>query len=319
MQLNTFTIPKPEHGSQEWLSVRWRNEQGLARIAASEAAAVHNDHGFMSSGDLALSKLADAPPQPIEQNKAMERGQRLEPFVLSWYKDMNGGDVATPEVMYCYEEEGVRLIATLDAVKRVDGGFTPVEIKTINRRWTGDMPRYWYWQGVQQAICTGSDQVEWVIFDNNLELHTYTQVVTSDERQVHIEACRAFLKAIDAGEMPEGATFSYDDISQRHPEGDGRTVELGQDWAETLEALAGVNAEIKQLKEAEDALKATLCQQLGDAEFGTIDGTLVVSWKTAKRTAFDQKRFEAEHPALAEKFKKTTTYRTFRVLSEGGK
>lgn len=316
MQLNTFTIPKPDHGSPKWLAVRWRNEQGLARIAASEAASIHNEHGFMSSGDLALAKLADAPPQPVEMNRAMERGQRLEPFVLSWYRDMNSGMVAIPDVMYCYEGEGVRLIATLDGIT---DEMIPIEVKTISRRWDGKMPRYWYWQGVQQAICTGSDRVEWVIFDNNLELHTYTQVVTSDERQIHIEACRTFLKSIDAGEMPEGATFSYDDVSKRHPEGDGRTVELGQDWAETLEALAGVGAEIKQLKEAEDTLKATLCQQLGDAEFGTINGNLVVSWKTAKRTAFDQKRFESEHPALAEKFKKTTTYRTFRVLSEGGK
>ena len=317
MQLNTFTIPKPEHGSPEWLAVRWRNEQGLARISASEAAAVHNEHGFVSSGDLALAKMSDTPPQPVEANKAMERGQRLEPFVLSWYRDLNGGDVATPEVMYCYEEDGVRLIATLDAVQRTDGGLVPVEIKTINRRWNGEMPRYWYWQGVHQAICTGSDQIEWVIFDNNLEPHTHTQVVTSDERQVHIEACRAFLKAVDSGQMPEGATFSYEDISQRHPEGDGSSVDLGDEAAEIVSALADVAAEIKTLKAAEDSLKASICQLLGDAEFGTIGGTLAVSWKTSQRSAFDQKRFESEHPALAQKFKKTTTYRTFRVLSKG--
>lgn len=314
MQLNLYTIPKPTHGSPEWLAVRWRDEQGWARISASVAAAVHNEHKFVSSGDLALELLADQPPQPKETNSAMERGQRLEPFVLSWYRDTCAGNVMEPAVMYCYEEDGVRLIATLDAIH----GTTPVEIKTISRRWDGKLPRYWYWQGVQQAICTGASEIEWVIFDNHLELHTYTQVVTSDERQIHIETCRAFLKAIDAGEMPEGATFAYDDILERHPEGDGRTVELGQEWSETLEAMADIAAQIKNLKEAEDTLKASLCQQLGDAEFGTVDGTVVVSWKTAKRTAFDQKRFEAEHPALAQKFKKTTTYRTFKIMTKGG-
>jgi predicted phage-related endonuclease len=43
---------------------------------------------------------------------------------------------------------------------------------------------------------------------------------------------------------------------------------------------------------------------------------LLVTWKTASRTSFDTKKFEAEHPALAAKYKKTSKYRTFRVVGK---
>jgi predicted phage-related endonuclease len=53
---------------------------------------------------------------------------------------------------------------------------------------------------------------------------------------------------------------------------------------------------------------------MGDAEYGEVDGRTVCTWKTATRTSFDTKRFELEHPALADKFKKQTTYRAFRAV-----
>jgi predicted phage-related endonuclease len=44
---------------------------------------------------------------------------------------------------------------------------------------------------------------------------------------------------------------------------------------------------------------------------------LALTWKTSERTSLDQKKLEQEHPALVEKFKKTTTIRTLRVATKG--
>jgi predicted phage-related endonuclease len=307
-----YTVQKPTHGSQDWLNLRWKNEQGEARISASVAAAVHGEHQYTSAADLAFELLADAPPAPSTPTAAMDRGNRLEPLLLDWYGDINGVNVTAPDEMFCYDEDDVRLIATLDGISAHDG--TPIEVKTYNRRWTGQLSRTWYWQGVQQAICANKDEIEWVIFDSDLEMQRYTQVVTSDEKQQHIEACRRFLAHIDMGMLPEIAQPEYKHATALHPVGNGKTVELPESIVEIVAELAAVRDQQKSLGKVEDDLKAQVCLLLGEAEYGTMNGEPVISWKTANRTTFDGKKFEAEHPALYNKYKTTTPYRTVRVL-----
>jgi len=44
-----------------------------------------------------------------------------------------------------------------------------------------------------------------------------------------------------------------------------------------------------------------------------------VTWKNSTRTSFDAKQFEAEHPALYAKFKKTSKFRTMRITAKESK
>lgn len=307
-----YTVPKPTHGSQEWLNTRWKNENGEARISASVAAAVHGEHQYTSAADLAFELLADTPPTPSAPTAAMDRGNRLEPLIIEWFADIQGVNVVTPDEMYCYDEDGVRLIATLDGM--IAHGETPVEVKTYNRRWNGQLSRTWYWQGVQQAICANKDEIEWVIFDSDLELQRYTQVVTSDEKQVHLEACRRFLAMIDMGMLPEVAQPEYKHAALLHPIGKPKSVELPASAVEIVAELAAVREQQKEIAKQEDDLKAQICLLLGEAEFGTLNGEVAISWKTAQRSSFDGKKFESEHPALYNKYKTTTSYRTVRIL-----
>jgi predicted phage-related endonuclease len=87
----------------------------------------------------------------------------------------------------------------------------------------------------------------------------------------------------------------------------------------SLERLAQAREQKKQAEAVEELIKGELAMLLQDAEYGAIDGTQVVSWKNSSRTSFDTKKFEAEHPALAEKFKKTSTFRTMRIIAKGAK
>ena len=308
-------IPKPTHGSQEWLNLRWENERGEKRVTASVAAAVHGEHKYTSMADLAVELLAKQPPEPKEANDAMRRGTILEGPLMKWAGEILGKEIVEPQELFCYEEPGVRLLATIDGFD----GTNVYEVKTYNKRWTGQLPRQWYWQGVQQAICTDNDKIEWVIFDSDLQLHFHTQVVTSDERQHHIDKVREFLGFIDVGMMPEGADPTYDNAASLYPEGYENTVILGHDVYDTLERLALAREQKKQAEAAEEQLKGELAMMLQDCEYGSIDGTTVVSWKNSERTSFDSKKFQAEHPALYDKFKKTTKFRTMRILAKEAK
>ena len=311
-----YTIPKPPHGSQEWLDVRWQNEQFLKRITASIAAAVHGENKFVTPEDLAAELLAKTPPVPKEQNDAMLRGTLMEPVVAHMASLHLNVTITEPQDLYCYEEDGVRLMATMDG-KDMSGKF--YEIKTTNKRWDGILPRSWYWQGVQQAICTDATEIIWAIMDSTFQINYYTQIVTSDERQQHIDAVRKFLGFIDMEMMPEGAVPTYDNASTIYPEGYENTVALSDDVYNTLERLSIAKEQIKSAEAVRDQLQGELGMLLGDAEYGSIDGVQVVSWKNSSRTSFDAKQFEKEHPALHAKFKKTSTFRTMRITAKESK
>jgi hypothetical protein len=312
---NHYRINKPKHGSQNWLNVRWENDEGQKRVTASVAAAVHGQHKYTSKADLAVELLAQKPPKPKQQNQAMIRGTILEGPLLQWAAKDLGVEISEPQELFCYEEPGVRLMATIDGTD----GSKIYELKTYNKRWNGELPRQWYWQGVQQAICTDSNQIEWVVFDSSMELHFHTQVVSSDERQVHIDKVREFLGFIDMGMMPEGADPSYDNAATLYPEGYENTVVLDHSVYDTLERLSLAREHKKQAEAVEEQLKGELAMMLQDCEYGSVDGTAVLSWKNSERTSFDSKRFQEEHPALYDKFKKTTRFRTMRIIAKEAK
>lgn len=308
--MNHYTFAKPQHGTPAWLAARWKNEQGFARISASNAAAVHNEHPFMSAAQLAVELLKEHPPTPGVENRAMQRGNTLEEPIRDWAGKLLGTPLITPCVMYAYEEDGVRLVATIDAVNEKKEVF---EIKTKRGRWNRQLPRYWYWQGVQQAICANVDKIDWVVFDSDLDIQFLTQVVTSDEKRTHIEACRNYLAAIDMGMIPDGAETTYSDVSDLYA-GDGSSVSLTENQAALVVSYLAAQKYISEMQAQADKMKTSLCEAMKDAEYAHLNGDVQITWKSAKRTSFDSKRFEAEHPALAAKYKKQTTYRTFRVV-----
>lgn len=308
-----YRIPKPPHGSQEWLTARWRDEDGNPVITASMAACVHNENKWTSPADYALELMSDAPPAPKEATAVMERGNKMEPILLQIaandFKDQDV-DILTPDVMYGYKTDGVSLLATLDGIST---NGEPIEVKTTRNRWTGELPRTWHWQGVQQAICADSDSVQWVIFDSDLTIHYHLQVVSSDEKQAHITACESFLNEIAMGRVPFAETATLDAVAQRYPGDEGGTVELDESMSGLIEQLREAREGKKHFSEMEDAIKAKLGMALGDAEEGTINGQRVVTWRQQSRTSFDAKALEKEHPALFKKFQKTGTYRVMKV------
>jgi predicted phage-related endonuclease len=308
--MNISTINKPLHGSQEWLQVRWKNENNQARISASVAAVVHGEHQYKSIADLAMELLNDNPPTPTKTNEAMERGNRLEPTLVAWVADLLGVEVKTPDIMYTYDAPGLRLIATLDGVT---SNNVPVEVKTTRKIWGGALNREWYWQGVHQAICVGADSVEWGILDGNLEFHRYTQVVSSDEKGIHLDACTQFLAAIDNGFMPDNAVLNYSHIETMYPVQEAKVVELTADQGLLVNDLAEIRDAKRALDTQEDAIKALLGAVLQNSDTGVLNGKTLVTWKTQSRTSFDSKKFELDHPVLAGKYKKQTEYKTMKT------
>lgn len=313
-------IRKPRHGSAEWLMLRHRDANGNPVISASDAAAVHGEHRFKTRHQLFAEKMAPEPPVSIT-NEAMERGNRLEPTIRDWAADKLDCRLVEPSYMYAIEHDGCPMVATLDAIDEwsyENDPTTPhvvVEIKTYNREWDGVLPRYWYWQGVQQAICADSCMITWAVFDSTLSLHLYEQVVNQDEKLAHIRAVQDFIFWLRIGEPNPEWPASYDDIQTMYPSAEANTVDITS-HAHLLSELRDVQFQKKELGVIEDELKAKIAVLLGDSDTGMVDGNAVVTWKQQSRSSFDTKGFSADHPDLVEKYTKSNTFRVLRVKGD---
>lgn len=313
------TIPKPEHGSIEWLRLRQRDETGYPVVSASEAAAVHSEHRFKTKWALAADKIANE-PEITETNRAMERGNRLEPVILQWVSDEIGKPIITPDVMHAVTSGGASLIATLDGI--VGDQENPdrvVEIKTYSRQWDenadidgyGPLPAYWFWQGVHQAACAGVDEILWGIFDSTLDLHLYTQKMDNSIIGKHVGRVSDFCRHVATGNIPHEWEHTYDDVAKSSRINED--VANLDDHQQLLVQLLTVQAEKKELAAAEDELKAELALLLDGSTVGTVGGTEAVTWKQQSRSGFDSKRFASEHPELYSQYQSTNTFRVLRL------
>ena len=107
-------IAKPAHGSQEWLNIRWRNENGEARIAASACAAVHGQHAFVTPADLATELLAE--------------NQRLQDSLPA---RVAGGTAQTGDLLVA-QQEALTLTDRRDDLQR-----DRAKARAALRRWVG--------------------------------------------------------------------------------------------------------------------------------------------------------------------------------------
>lgn len=300
--MTVLTIPKPEHGTDEWLALRWHDPvTGLKRISASNAAAVHGEHKYMSQAALAAMLLQPEPPTAGPMTDAQARGHTLEPALIGYLNEQVDHDVtAEHDVMYV----AGRLIATIDA--KVTSGSRLLgcgEVKTTVELFDGTLPRTWHWQGVQQAICTGTDTIWWAVLDGRLRLSTLVQTVTDDDKAQHTKACEEFLSWIDMGVMPPDCAPTADDIAVIHPQHTAdKAVEVDDAVLAAVRELDIARRRIKEWQAKEKTAKDAVAVALGDAEIGTHAGVPVVAWKTQTKASYTVK---------------ASTTRVMRVLEKG--
>lgn len=309
-------INKPEHGSHEWLMLRHRQEDGTPVISASDAAAVHGEHPYKTRTELFNEKLQPEPPVTVA-NDAMERGTRLEPAIREWAASKLGVDLVEPQFMYATESSSTPMIATLDAAALDEYGYPHmvVEIKTLSDWFDGTLPRHWYWQGVQQAICANVDKIVWAVLDSSLTLKFCLQEVTPADKTTHIQAVTEFVFWLKTGEPNPEWERTYDELSMSYPESMSVTVDITPDQ-HIIFRLREVKADIKLLQQEEDNLKTELADLLREADTATVDGNVVATWKTQSKTAFDSKLFQAENPELYNQYKRVSAYRVMRLKGE---
>lgn len=83
-----------------------------------------------------------------------------------------------------------------------------------------------------------------------------------------------------------------------------------------VEILKWARAKKAEITELENNAKAAIQEALGDDDFGTVDGHIVVTWKAHKRTALDTAALKKADPETYALYSKTTEVRRFEVLDD---
>ena len=83
-----------------------------------------------------------------------------------------------------------------------------------------------------------------------------------------------------------------------------------------IELLRFVKDRKAELKELEDTAKEAIQAELRDCDEGTLDGHVVVTWRSHKRSALDQKLLRQAYPEAYENCKRTTEVRRFEIVDD---
>lgn len=300
----TQLIDKPAHGSLEWLQLRHRHN-GKCVVGASEVGVLMGASEYETATDLAVRKLL--PPAVIEPNEAMTRGNVLEPALIGYASTELGIDLVVPDVMYLHGQ----VISTLDARGVGTKEHIIVEAKTNNRWALGmDVLPTWYWQAQAQMHCTETEVIHFSVLDKHMRLG----IQQVERNQQHIDAMlqsvAMFCEAVDDERLPDDAALTAPQVAALYSKPEGE-VDLGADALTLIYEWEAVKATLKDYEERERNIKDKIANLMRGAEFGSVDGKRVLSYKAQSTSRLDTKALAQAHPDIANAY---TTASTFRVL-----
>jgi predicted phage-related endonuclease len=303
------TIPKPEHGSEDWLIARWRDEHDRVVFGASDAPALMNASPYKSRGDLFVDKLQR--PAVQESNPVFHRGNVLEPALVAEAARVLGISVVTPDLMYCRD----RFRISLDGVDDPVDPAVVIEAKTTTRyrvSTADDLPPEWLWQAWAQTLVTGAP-VYFAVLDRDMRLSVIETPDKPEAIDALMEEAEIFGTLVDSGEMPPTLDdFSADQIASIFKAEPSR-IELPTEALSLVEQLVLARGLRKTAEEEESQAKDALARMLAGSEVGSIGGMDVVSWKQqGGKSRLDTRALLEAHPELRDRF--TVTGAPFRVM-----
>jgi len=306
------TIKKPKHGSMAWLKLRHRDAEGRVVFGASDAPALMNASPFKTRGDLFANKVSEPREEP--SNPVFDRGNFLEPALITYASAQLGIKIATPKLMY---QRG-RFTVSPDGLDDPTNPSVCIEAKTTTRysiQDTDDLmnARDYVWQGYALQYAIGVPVI-FVTLDRNQRL----SVLSLPSNPAAISALKTeaeiFAEAIESGLPAEEdiEAFSADQITAIY-KAQPTSVELPREALDYVLMLEDANRLSKEASAAASTAKDALARMLLGNEIGTLGGHKIISWKEqAGRKSFDAKKFAEDNPTLYDNY--SSAGNPFRVM-----
>lgn len=293
-------IPKPPHGSQQWLMMRHRDEFGRCTLGASDAPALMQASPFMSRGDLYHSKRTH--PKVSETTAAMQVGNILEPALVAELGRRLGTEMITPNTMYRRD----RFTVTLDAVAPSTDDRPAVigEVKTTRRHRISDItdvPSDYFWQCWAQMLVL--DRPVWlIVLDRDMNISTHEIPRNEQALETLRTESRRFCEAVDFEKESE-LNYLIDELDAEQiaqlVKPVEREIALSTEQYEWVKELADARDLKRQAETIEKAAKDHIARFMLDATIANYESRKVLSWKQqAGREGVDLAALKRDHPEL---------------------
>jgi predicted phage-related endonuclease len=171
----------------------------------------------------------------------------------------------------------------------------------------------YFWQGVAQLACVPTAQkVVFVVLDKRMRLGSWTLLRDEEAIAMLMLQAEEIGAMLDEQKLPDYVSLTEKQARKLYDDPSGEK-ELGVNALHLLEVWSATRDARMLAEKEEQNAKDALANLIGEAEYGTINGTRVVSFKTRKgSTRVDTKMMEIENPDLVAKYK--TTGDSTRVL-----
>lgn len=289
-------------------------------IGGSDIAAILGISPWKTAFQLWQDKTQPAMPEnDPERLKVLNRGKRLEPYILDMIRAEHALEIIAAN--HRYTDPLVDYFACEIDAEAAGEPPLNIEIKTVHPFKTAE----WGEQGTDALPMHYIAQVQWgmgitqrprcdvfaLIGD---DLKRYQVLADAELIAIMRDKASAFwTQYVQTLNPPPPA--NQDDLYALYPRDAGQAIAIDND----ADALAAIN-ELRLLKDDAKAIGERIagCEQdiktrMGDAAILTVGGKRVCSWKSQSAKRFDQKAFAAAEPALFDQFIKTTESRVFRL------
>lgn len=304
--MTTATILK--HQSREaWLADRSKG------LGGTDISAILGVNKWKTPYDTWLDKTGRAPK--FEGNKMTKRGQYMEDAVANYFIDVTGQQIikaSEAEEMLIHSKYPFLLGSPDRRYFSADGGKGILECKTTMASIEADLesiPQAWFIQ--TQWYMGLSDYKKGTIAWGELGY-------TSDFKHIEIdfnpdffaymvEQAVIFWEKFVMNDTPPPATTSTDIEKMYTSHTDGKYITTDVVFASHCAILKQLKADKKQLEGDIELAEEELKLKLGDAEGAKFEGSVLVTWKSAKGSIkFDDKAFKEADPITWSKYTKET-------------
>lgn len=272
-----------------------QREARRAGIGGSDAPVILGLSPHRTPVELWAEKVGLADPVNLDDSEPVRFGHLLEDVVAREWARRAGVKVARVLKTQRHPEHAF-MLAHPD--RRVVGRPELLEVKTV--RGLGDEPREDHVaQVLHYCAVLGYERGHLAYLIGGQRLVSFT-IERDDDAIAHlVEAEREFWFRVKDRQPPPVRSLA--DLRLLYPVSAARSVTASDEAVRALDELHRVKAQIAALEEREQALQATVCTELADAEV-LLDrrGRTLATWKSSKPSrVIDTKRLQAEHPELA--------------------
>lgn len=299
--MTTIIIRPKTH--EEWLEIR---KQG---IGSSEIATIVGLNPFETPYELFRRKREVDPPK--EPTFLMRAGNYLEDAITQFWQDETGRKVIKRSAVdwIIRKKEKPWEQVSPDRTYWLDAGRSPdnkgiLECKSTQMTIDGDdLPKNWFCQLQYQLGVAGMTQgsLAWLTAGREFGYRDM-KLVPEFYAWLAEEAERFYKDSVLGGKEP--TLINVRDILlkyNRHQ--DGKIIEVSAELYDDWSKLKEVRNELAELEEKKKELENNLKMAFTDAEAISYEGQTLATYKAPKASkVFDSKKFQADHPDLAEEY-----------------